>query len=235
MSITKEQLEDHIKNGLVSDIFKMERAYALLRKISDNAGLVNKRDNGNYGELFGSLQHALETEAVLAVARLYDNPNKRYPTRCVKGLLAFLGENKNDLPEIVVKHNVRLQLANMEAPEYVIESLESSDADFTESFVTYYTSVLDNDDNKEIVNRLKTIRDKALAHNEMTSQLNGPTWEGLTKLINLSKNLAGVIGWAYLSTAYMHNGEYFLTSDAEQSSRALNRLLQKVYTDEEIN
>ena len=116
-----------------------------------------------------------------------------------------------------------------------MHSLETSDEEFTETFVEYYISVIDTEENKEIISKLKTIRDKVLAHNEMTSNLSGPTWDGLGKLIDISKNLAGILGGAYLSTVYMHNNEYYLSSDAERPSRALNRLLKRVYADEEIN
>ena len=84
---------------------------------------------------------------------------------------------------------------------------------------------------QEIVEKLKTLRDKAMAHNEMVSPITGPTWGGLERILEISKDLAGVLGWAYLSTVYVHNGEYFLSSDAERPARALRRMLSELYSD----
>ena len=230
MSITKEQLEDHIKNGLISDIFKMERSYFLLKQISENADKINKTGNGNYGELFGSLQNALNTESILAVARLYDKPNNRYPMRCIRGLLSFLEENADNLPEIQEKYNLVRQLNNMEVPEEIVSLVGTNDSVFTLAFAGYYRGLLDDDVITENVERLKTLRDKTLAHNEMVSTIDGPTWGGLEKLIELSKDLAGVLGWAFLNTAYVHDGEYFLSSDAERPALAIYRLFNEIYS-----
>ena len=64
-----QELQDIIKNGLVPDILKMERAYFLHKEIGDNAEILNACQNGSFGELFGAFQMAMESEAVLAVAR----------------------------------------------------------------------------------------------------------------------------------------------------------------------
>ena len=230
MSITKVQLEDHIKNGLISDIFRMERSYFLLKKISDNADKINEEGSGNFGGLFGALQNSLETESVLAVARLFDRPSRRYPTRCIRGLLSFLEENANDLPEIQHKYNLVLHLNNLNIPKEIVSLLDASDKEFTLAIVRYYRGLLDDDDVSKIVEELKTIRDKAYAHNERVEKINGPTWNGLEKLIKISKDLAGVLGWAYLNTAYVHDGDYLLSSDAARPTRALDRMLRKIYT-----
>lgn len=68
----KKQLEDLAKRGLIADIFKMERSYMLFKTIGKNAHLINALSAGNFGELFGSFQLALQTDVILAITRLYD-------------------------------------------------------------------------------------------------------------------------------------------------------------------
>lgn len=69
-----------------------------------------------------------------------------------------------------------------------------------------------------------------MAHNE-ASITNGPTWLALNELVEFAKYIVGVLGWAYLSTAYSINGNYILTSDAKEPSFAMTRLLNKIYKD----
>ena len=230
MTISKSILEDHIKNGLVTDIFKMERSYALLRKISEYSQQINISNLVNFGYLFGAIQQSLQTDAILSVARLYDNPNKRYPTRCIKGLLQFLEDNINELPSIQEKYNLGLQLEQIGAPKELIESLDKSDSEFISSLSYYYNKLIDSPEISETINKLKNLRDKSIAHNEMAESVAGPTWEGLENLIQKAKDLTGILGWAFLNIVYVSEGKYFLSSDAEKPSRALDRLLREMYT-----
>ena len=115
-----EELKDIIKNGLVSDILKMERAYFLHKAIGTNADILNASENGSFGELFGAFQGAMESEAVLAVARVYDKPGKRHPTRCIRRALDLMEQNAESLPEIVEAYNTRLHLETSGANREVI-------------------------------------------------------------------------------------------------------------------
>jgi hypothetical protein len=47
-----EQLKDIVDNGIVNDIYRMERAYHLSFAIGDNSNQFNDQQTGNFGELF---------------------------------------------------------------------------------------------------------------------------------------------------------------------------------------
>lgn len=228
MTITRDQIEDLVKHGLVADIFRMETAYFLLKTIGANAAGINTPNAGNFGHLFGTLQRSLITEAILAAARLYDPPNQRYPTRCIRGLLDFLENNRNDLPPIKELYNLKQELRRIGTSETVISLASSDEIAFAGALSQKFKNILDNPQTTETIQKLKNVRDKAIAHNEQVAQITGPTWEGLELLMKHAKDLTGVLGWAYLNTAYAINGEYILTSDAGQPSRALKRLFQKI-------
>lgn len=76
--------------------------------------------------------------------------------------------------------------------------------------------------------KLKTIRDKKLAHNESVSGFDSPTWSELMELVELAKTFLGIIGWAYLNIAYKIDENYNLTDDAKRPSIALTRLLSEL-------
>jgi len=219
------QLSDVVSNGLVPDIFKMERAYDLLIAIGENASDLNSKESGNFGELFGALQIALETEAVLAVSRVYDKPDKRYPTRCIQRALDLLEVHSTEMPEIVDTHNTKLACQFMGEGNPVATALDQGREQFIASLVQYYRELIASDEVNLQLELLKGIRDKRLAHNESASPLM-PTWGALKSLITHAQNFVGILGWAFFGTVYVHEGKYFLSMDAKRPSLALERMIE---------
>lgn len=235
MNEFKKQLQDLVTHGLIADIFKMERSYMLLKNIGTNAHVINAPGAGNFGELFGSIQVALQTDVILAVTRLYDPPDKKYPTRCIRRLLDLMEENKNELPKIREIYNLKNELHLIGMNKNAISLVDTDESAFALELVRHFRSILEDPLTIDIAKKLKNIRDKSIAHNEQCTQIQGPTWQGLERLIQHAKELVGVLGWAYLDTAYMHDGNYILTSDAERPSRALGRLLRQIIPNEGQN
>jgi hypothetical protein len=226
---TRDQIEDIVKKGLVEDVFRMERAYALLRTSGEWAQEINAAGRGNFGELFGSLQAALITEAVLALARIYDTPDKRYPTRCLIGVLDHLIKYSEELPKIREPYQLKISLLTRVVPDELIKAIEISPDKFPLLLAKYVKAESELSEHINTLEKLKTFRDKALAHNERASPISGPSWDDLHGLLELAKYVIGALGWAYFSTAYTVNGEYLLSKDAKQPSLALSRLLKKLY------
>lgn len=228
MIISRESIEDIVKNGLVQDIFKMERAYELLKTIGEESAEIHSRELKVYDELFGTFQSALQVEAILAVARIYDTPSKKYPTRCLLGVLEYLNSNINNLPNIRQPYQLALHLKNMNAPMDLIEIAEKGSNEFAARFCQYVNFLLCEPERLIALEKLKQIRDKSFAHNESIEEIYGPTWGSLIDLINICKNVVGVLGWAYFSTAYVIDGEYILTKDSYRPKRALDKLFNQL-------
>ena len=216
-----EELKDILQNGLVVDILAMETAYQLHKEIGVNADTLNSWENGNFGELFGTIQNALVSEAILAAARIFDKPNPRYPTRCIRRALEIMEQGISDLPEIVESHNTKLNLLESGADPQVIESVEKGKSEFIPLYVASVRHMLDSDDVK--VEKLKHLRDKRIAHNEAASVV-GPTWEAVLDLVGEVQRFVGVVGWAFFSIVYVTDSSYFLSEDAQRPARALKRL-----------
>lgn len=222
-----DELKDVVVKGLVSDIFKMERAYHILSVIGSNADQLNDHALGNFGELFGAFQGSLEVDAVLAVARVYDSPSKQYPTRCLRRALSLMEDRVAELPEIAQHHSTKLSLAFLGKNSSVFGSVDLGRDAFVEQFVLAFREILDSEAVSKAVNSLKYFRDKRIAHNE-AAEPHGPTWEALKSLINHAQNFVGVVGWAFFNTVYVHDGDYFLSNDAQRPSRALLRLVGRL-------
>ncbi len=225
--LPRDKLEYIVTEGLIHDIFKMEQSYALMKTIGDKTKKLNSGSLSNFNELFGTIQYSFQTEALLAAARIYDNPSKKYPTRCLRGILQYLSDNTIDLPSIREPFQLARHLKFMNAPENLIKDASKESTEFAQNFANYIDGILKEPKRIVTLDKLKLFRDKVLAHNEkVASKIVGPTWRDLKDLINISKNVVGVLGWSYFSTAYVIDGSYILSEDTLGTSFALNKVFE---------
>jgi hypothetical protein len=217
-----EELKDILQNGLVLDAVTMETAYQLHKEIGLNADTLNSWENGNFGELFGTIQNALLSEAILAAARIFDKPSARYPNRCIRRALELMEQGVGDLPEIGEPHDAKLSLLKSGADQEVIESVDKGKSVFIPLYVASIRRWLDSGEAFEKLEKLKHIRDKRIAHNEVASVV-GPTWEAVLDLIGEVQSFAGLVGSAFFGIVYATD---FLSVDAQRPARALKRLVK---------
>ncbi|MEO6588473.1 MAG: hypothetical protein ABIP06_04005, partial [Pyrinomonadaceae bacterium] len=94
----EETLNDYLMNGIVKELFFADQTKALAVTIGKHSSAVNS--NG-FGDLFGSLQNILSDHQTLAVAKIYDPPSRKYPTRSIPAMLSLIEEYSNlwDLPQ----------------------------------------------------------------------------------------------------------------------------------------
>lgn len=223
---SKEELNNLLIAGLVNDIFKMERAYFCIKEITAKGSDIDK--HSSFTELFQSIQNSLLTEAIMAVARVYDEPSRKYPTLCIKNILDYIENNTNNLIPIIEKPNLKRHLYTIKAPDYLINYLNTNDDTlYTKMLVEYFKIICFSGDNEGRILKLKNIRDKRLAHNENNFLIDTPTLSDLKELIVNAQKIVGTIGWSYLSPAklYMFEGKYLLSDDARRISLSLKKLL----------
>ncbi|TKB83311.1 MAG: hypothetical protein E8D44_08685 [Nitrospira sp.] len=223
----KEQLEDIVSRSLQIDIIEAEEAIALNMSIGSNADAIN---NATFGAYFGSMQRILSRYAILSVTKLFERASKQYPTRSIPAALKVLSLAKNSLP-ISQRLIVLEKLAEFGYRKTDLESYV--DSQITELIAKEFESRLPQvelpDPMSRSLDALRTVRDKSIAHHESidTSIFPKATYGEMQELLSYAKDFVSVIGFGYLNIVYRINGDYFLTSDAETSSRCLKRLLRK--------
>ena len=226
----KEIVKSYFMEGIVADLFAAEQTYALLKQIGQNANAINQ---ANFGALFGPLQSVLSNAFFLSIAKLFEKPSKKYPTRSIPSVLQLLESSSNELlvgQRIIVMR--RLAAAGMN-----IESLaEISDSAITSRIVQFYYRSLPSTElvawceMSRSLHAVVTRRDKVVAHNEMIdrSALPHTSWADIEQLMSYAKGFIDVVGIGYISKAFASDdGHYFLTSDAQVASHVLSKLLIK--------
>jgi hypothetical protein len=209
---------------ILMDIYHAEESLFLEKLINKNATSINEK---SFGSLFGSLQGIFLDSIRLYICRIFENENKRYPLISIPMALIFMEENLGKL-EIKDRHFLEKKLVQMGSDKEKLSQLK--DVGVTEEAIKLFRNELKRSEIFDPLEKIKTIRDKAIAHHEdiEISELPRHTYVDMDSLIKLAKNFISCIGIGYLSSAYECDDGYFpSTSDAKRSSTALNRLLQK--------
>jgi hypothetical protein len=235
-SEARKKLKDSIENGLSIEIYKAEQAYFLLKAIGNHKPVIDVLENGNFIGLFYTIQMALHTEAILAVSRLYDKKDKKFPTRCIVELLDLVENESSSLPRIRKKHleDIEIQLQNIGIKKNITRLIYEDQSKFALELSKHFKDILAKPSFYRSIKSLKDIRDKRFAHNENISGLRIPSYDELKKLLDNAKEIVGAIGWLYLDTAYMNNGKYFLSFDAQMHSIAIDSLIEKLVSPHEL-
>lgn len=222
------QLRDVLVHGIVADIYLAERARALHRRVGEFADQVN---GAGYGGLFEAVQNAAVSEVTLSIAKLYEAPSKRYPTRSVPAVIKLLGEHATELT-IINKEPLLTDAARLPIAVDDLRALEGSA--LTAALARALERACPHPSRAEecslsrALDALRASRDKAVAHNEAVDRETLPRakWEAGEALLWFAKRLVGAIGIGYFGTAYLDDaGRYLRSDDAGLAARQLGKLL----------
>jgi hypothetical protein len=196
--------------------------------VGENADAIN---GANMGDLFGSIQHVLSDHVVLAVTKLFERPRRKiwsFPSLLMKM------EKRSDVLQICERPGTFDYLRMLGHVDGVPGDL--SDSQLTRLLVGVMRAQQPTLDREAlephdlILEALRQQRDKVIAHSEAIEEgaLLTARWGEIDSLLNTAKLHLGLIGRAYLRTAYMDDSrDYLLTSDAERAGQAMRRLLTK--------
>ena len=228
MSI-KQALEKQ-KDGIVADVFQADQAYALLKQIGECADRIN---HSGYGHFFAPIQDILVRDYVLAITKIFDRPDKNYPTRGIPTMIGLIRDSSKEL-KIYQRPAMLKRLAFAGLDITAFERL--TDAQITLALVDFYATKLPSKDKVDgfkawrTLEALKFRRNKAYAHNESFDHSMFPetTWQETQELVQLARSFTSVVCTGYLSFILTSDdGMFFLSNDAKRASRSLSKLLVK--------
>ncbi len=225
----EQQLRDLLLNGLAAEIFWADEAKSLVAEIGKHAAAIN---HGSFGAFFGPLQVILSDRQTLNVVKLFEPPNRRYPTRSIPSVLVLL-EQYASLWQIAQPHVLHQLLEKAGWAKSEVVSLDNTD--LTRAVIDYYRSTvptIEATDTSPLVPALRALResrDKVIAHNEAIDRASRQpvTWEETELLVNFAKDFVTTISFAYLGLYIGTNhADYLVSFDARKSSRTLRQLLK---------
>lgn len=219
-----KRLKEMVSSGPVEFIFEAEQSLSLIEACGSNQDFLQKH---NFGELFGTIQGLAINQFVLSVTKLFEKPSARYPNVGVPSILEFIEQNADRLE----LQNPKLARQGLEILRLGTSAFDSADSSAQKNavIVQHLRDQIPNIENHAALRALKTLRDKKIAHPEDIdlTAIEKTTWEEGEKLLVLPRGVVGVIGDAYLSTAYWDNkGNYFLSIDGSRVGRAMQRLIK---------
>ena len=221
MSEQNDELDRLVKEGPVGEIFRAEQALSILDTTGELANEINKN---NYGEVFSTFQAFCIDQIILSINKLYEKPG-RYQLKSIPAILNYFLENSQSL-EVTQPNLLNQQLMRLNMQVFVTEETDQNVMNILihQKMINHIPDISNN----ETLAALKTLRDKRIAHPEDISveSLPKPTWSAVEELLTPAKDIVGIIGDGYLSTAYMlEDGEYLLSTDATRVGRGIRRLL----------
>lgn len=220
-----DNLENIITKGLVKDAFKSEQALNVYNFLAQNSKLINSKEE-NISKSFGYLQQLSKIEFVISLARIYDKSSLRNKTRCFESAIEFIINKHDSLgPQIDIEENN--QLKELSIPDEIIELLDQQDKScFNLKLGLFYKRKLEINSNK--ISKLKTWRDKLLAHNEDYDKVVSIAYTDVNDLLDLVWNFISVIGLTYLNQRYSLNGDITIRFQTKFRSFDLKKLFDNI-------
>ncbi|RYZ90160.1 MAG: hypothetical protein EOP06_08275 [Proteobacteria bacterium] len=225
----EETLYDYVIQGIVKELFIADEAKALCAEIGNHAEKVNSQ---GLGELFGSLQAAYSERQTLSIAKLFDPPSNKYPTRSIPAVIDFMERNVSALP-VTQTHVLHKRLVFAGHDELKVKSL--SNEQLAREVCADLQSTLpkgkqgNTDPLSVALLKVKESRDKAIAHNEAVhpSARQWTTWGEEELLVDYAKDFVALVSFGFLGL-YLGDGAnwYYNSASASRTSKMLSRVLQ---------
>lgn len=208
-----DSIKDVIVEGLLGDIGIAERSFRLNKKIKElgknNLAITKK----GISEILRDLSY---TEMVLSLARIYDNPNERYPTRCLKRLYQVVKDADYQIDLKNHRSDSVLNLQYFGFDSIWIELLEnSSDIDFNKRTVGYFETQEVNEPLYSYIAKIKEVRDKLLAHNEDAIVDSLIPYTSFESLLDHAKNVVSFYSLTYTGIRLKFRSDYYLADSAK--------------------
>src|ERR1017187_6047695 len=139
-----DKIEKYFKEGILFQVFHSERNFIIWGKIADEVEFLNKQTK-EIKDLYSFIQSSAVTNYVLDTAKIYDKPNKNYPTRCILSFLELVKSKANNFSEIIETTNTISLLKKYNTSQELINSVQSRDSSlFPLEFYKYYKTKYDS-------------------------------------------------------------------------------------------
>lgn len=219
-----ETLKRIILSGILKDVLLAERSYSLNKEINTSHSEMLEGVEADIAWILYDLSY---TEMILSLCRIYDTPDKRFPTRCLKQIYKFIKDNSYDL-DIPHRDDVLLQAPFFDIPGNFITLLqESTNKEFNKRAVAYFETEEINEPIMTALGTLKTVRDKLLAHNEDVPIDTLIRYDNIEILLKHAQNAIAFFSLGYCGIHLKSLDRFYLSSSARKWQYSFKKFLKK--------
>lgn len=211
-------IKDYFKEGILYQAFQSERNLIIWKAIADEAEFLNNQKE-EIKSLYSFIQSSAFTNFVLHTAKLFDTPDKRYPTRCILSFLELIRTESNSFPKIIETTGTIRLLQKWQCSIELKQSVESTELSlFPIEFYRYFKAKYKSSEVQDKISEIKELRDKVVAHDEKLEKLPSLELETVEYLLKFALEIISIFGMAYGGTIYSDDGESMLTINAEREA-----------------
>lgn len=212
-----ESINDFFQQGLVVQAFQAERNIFIWKYVGDEKNFLELQEN-DIKDLYSYVQQSAQTNFILSLGKLFDNPDKKHPTRCILSFLKLLETESIHGIEIIETTNTIKLLHEYNSPENLISAVIDTDKSiFPKLFASHYIHRYAETSLQNDIKNLKLMRNKVEAHNEITASLYFE-FDTATRLLDFAIELIAIFGMAYHSTIWKTDKFSFIKANAERNA-----------------
>jgi hypothetical protein len=222
------QVDDYFVQGVLAPAFQAERNILIWQYIGDDSAFL-KTQKKHIQDLYLFIQQSAQTNFVLHLGKLFDQPKGKYPTRCILSFLRLLKSSDINAGLIIETTSTKKIVVENNCPQELINAVESQDQNlFPFLFASHYLKKYSEPQLQEEIKILKSMRDKAEAHNEATLGRLSLEFSTTNKLLEFALEIISIFGMAYRSEGYKINGHSFIKTNAERSAAFIRACIDEL-------
>lgn len=207
-----EKLKDYYETGLLGPTFQVERNLLIWQHVADEVPFLKSQPK-YVQDLYLFIQASARNNIVLNLGHLFDK-KKKYETKCIESFLDIVKENAFASIEITEDTATIGLLRQFKCPPDLEKAIRDKDfRHFSVLFSDHYKLRLNAVDIQTDINEIKTIRDKFIAHNEVTSNRTFDL-KVADRLCAFVSEIFSIYGMAYHSTIWRSETHSMLKESA---------------------
>lgn len=196
-----KELKEFFEEGIVTDLMYAIRHYYIWRTIGENYDQIIRIKDKYFVDFLGELQSNSHDLAIIRLSKIFDRSSNKFQIRCISEILDLELSSTVYFPIHSLDHIEFSQISNFLAT-HKFPPIIYTPSEFSEIF----KQLLNEHFLKEIIEKLKFIRNKTVAHNEHNIFRHGfegdNFWGEYTTLLYFTKSFMSLFGNIFLSSHY---------------------------------
>lgn len=230
----EEKLKDFLLYGIQAELSWAKEARAVAVIIGKHSQRINST---RFAPLFGRLQEVFSERETLCVAKIFDRPSKKFPTRSIPSILNLIEEFAPlwNFPEISYFENLLRSNGYGSFESKSNEQLSLKIVDFFRQTIPSIEKK-DNDTLSKALDCVFQSRDKVHAHNEaiLKTERTLPSWTDTKILIDYAEEFIKAISVGFFEWAEIVTQPEMMSRQLEMIMSVSN-LVSEDYMKEENN